>query len=161
MTRILWLDPGVQTGVCLFNTDTLKVELFKIIPGGRQGFQDWWETFGSNYNRPGYDSRLTYDILGCESFELEEGTHGVDLEPVAIIGYLKSLGIDIKWQRRNQRGKGKLIHISVLKRAGLYPPRGELGEGHQVAALQHLLAYLARQRHLPTIELLHPREEVA
>jgi len=151
--RILWLDPGVKSGVCLFNTDTLKVELFAIIPGGLKGFQEWWETDGSSF------SRTPYDVLGCESFELEEGTHGVDLTPVAIIGYLKSLGLPITWQRRNQRGKGKLIHISVLKRAGLYPKRGELKEGHQVAALQHLLAYLVRIRHRPTIELLHPKGE--
>jgi hypothetical protein len=147
--RILWLDPGVKTGVCLFNTDTLKVELFAIVPGGLKGFQDWWCSLGG----------LTFDILGCESFELEEGTHGIDLTPMEIIGYLKSLGIEIKWQRRNQRGKGKLITVAVLKRAGLYPKRGEVAEGHQVAALQHLLAYLVRTRHLPTIKLLHPKGE--
>lgn len=147
--KILWLDPGVKTGVCLFNTDTLKVELFKIIPNGLTGFQEWVE----------FGEVPEHDVLGCESFELEEGTHGIDLTPKEIIGYLKSLGMPIVWQRRNQRGKGKLISVSVLKRAGLYPKRGELAEGHQVAALQHLLAYLVRIRHLPTIELLHPKGE--
>jgi len=63
------------------------------------------------------------------------------------------------WQRRNQRGKDKLISVSVLKRAGLYPKRGELKEGHQVAALQHALRYLVSIRHLPTIRLLHPPQE--
>lgn len=147
--RVLWLDPGVKTGVCLFNADTLKVELFKIIPNGLTGFQEWVE----------FGEVPEHDVLGCESFELEEGTHGVDLTPVEIIAYLKSLGMPIVWQRRNQRGKNKLISITVLKRAGLYPKRGELKEGHQVAALQHLLAYLVRQRHLPTIRLLHPPQE--
>lgn len=147
--KILWLDPGVKTGVCLFNTDTLKVDLFKIIPNGLTGFQEWVE----------FGEVPEHDVLGCESFELEEGTHGIDLTPKEIIGYLKSLGMPIVWQRRNQRGKGKLIAVSVLKRAGLYPKRGELKEGHQVAALQHLLAYLVRIRHLPTIELLHPKGE--
>lgn len=147
--RILWLDPGVKTGVCLFNADTLKVELFLIIPNGRTGLQEWWES----------GDVPEHDVLGCESFELEEGTHGVDLTPVGIIDWLKSLGIPIVWQRRNQRGKNKLISITVLKRAGLYPKRGELKEGHQVAALQHLLAYLVRIRHLATIRLLHPPQE--
>lgn len=147
--KVLWLDPGGMTGVCLFNTDTLKVELFKIIPNGLTGFQEWVE----------FGEVPEHDVLGCESFELEEGTHGVDLSPVEIIAYLKSLGMPIVWQRRNQRGKNKLISIAVLKRAGLYPKRGELKEGHQVAALQHLLAYLVRQRHLPTIRLLHPPKE--
>lgn len=147
--RVLWLDPGVKTGVCLFNTNTLKVELFKIIPNGLTGFQEWVE----------FGDVPEHDVLGCESFELEEGTHGVDLTPVEIIAYLKSLGMPIVWQRRNQRGKNKLISITVLKRAGLYPKRGELKEGHQVAALQHLLAYLVRIRHLATIRLLHPPQE--
>ena len=147
--KVLWLDPGGMTGVCLFNAETLKVELFKIIPNGLAGFSEWF----------GYEGwKLTYEVLGCESFELEEGTHGVDLTPLAIIGYLESLGMPIVWQRRNQRGKNKLCSVKVLKRAGLYPKRGELKEGHQVAALQHLLAYLVKIRHLPTIELLHPKE---
>ena len=147
MVKVLWLDPGVKTGVCLFNTDTLKVELFKIIPGGLTGFQEWVE----------FGDVPEHDILGCESFELEEGTHGVDLTPVGIIDWFKSLGVPIQWQRRNQRGKGKLISTAVLKRAGLYPKRGELKEGHQVAALQHALSYLVKIRHRPTIELLHPK----
>jgi hypothetical protein len=97
-------------------------------------------------------------VLVVESFEAEEGTHGINYEPLEIIGYLESLGVPIEWQRRNQRGKSKLISTAVLKRAGLYPKRGELKEGHQVAALQHALAYLVKIRHRETIELLHPKE---
>lgn len=155
---MLAIDPGAKTGVCLFDADSGKVVLFKIIDGGRAGFQTWWELFGSHYNRPGYDNRLTHNTMVVESFEAEEGTHGIDYTPIEIIGYLESLGIPIQWQRRNQRGKTKLISTAVLKRAGLYPKRGELKEGHQVAALQHALAYLIKIRHRPTIELLHPKE---
>jgi hypothetical protein len=90
---------------------------------------------------------------------MEEGTHGIDYEsPLAIIHYLESLGIPIVWQRRMQRGKNTVARIEVLKRAGLYPKRGELKEGHQVAALQHLLSYLMKTGHRKTIELLHPKE---
>jgi hypothetical protein len=157
--KVLWIDPGLKTGVCLYDAEARKVVLFKIIPNGLAGFRAWWETFGSRYNRPGYDSRLTYDVLGCESFEMEEGTHGIDYEsPLAIIHYLESLGIPIVWQRRMQRGKNTVARIEVLKRAGLYPKRGELKEGHQVAALQHLLSYLMKTGHRKTIELLHPKE---
>jgi hypothetical protein len=146
--KVLWLDPGQKTGVCLFNAATQKIELSLIIPNGLTGFREWLE----------FGDVPEHDVLGCETFEPEEGTHGIDYEPLEIIGYLKSLGMPIQWQRRTQRGKGKLISVAVLKRAGLYPKRGELKEGHQVAALQHALRYLVNIRHHPTIELLHPKE---
>ena len=145
--RVLSIDPGLKTGVCLF--DAPKVELFKIIPNGLTGFLEWME----------FGEVPEYDVLVVESFEAEEGTHGIDYTPLEIIGYLKGLGIPIHWQRRNQRGKSKLISTAVLKRAGLYPKRGELKEGHQVAALQHALSYLIKIRHRETIETLHPQEE--
>jgi hypothetical protein len=157
--KVLWIDPGLKTGVCLYDAEAQEIRVSKIIPNGLAGFRQWWETFGSRYNQPGYDSSLAYDVLGCESFELEEGTHGIDYEnPLAIIHYLESLGIEIEWQRRMQRGKNTVARVEVLKRAGLYPKRGELKEGHQVAALQHLLAYLMKIGHRKTIELLHPKD---
>ena len=147
--RVLAIDPGAKTGVCLYDADTQQLRAMHIVPGGLAGMQDWWEL---------HYQVLAWDVLVVETFEAEEGTHGLDLTPVEIIGWLKGLGIPIQWQRRNQRGKGKLITPAVLKRAGLYPKRGELKEGHQVAALQHALAYLVKVRHRPTIELLHPKE---
>lgn len=152
--KLMWLDPGGMTGVCLFNADTLKIEHSEIVPGGLKGFVRWWRTVG-------HGLALDCEVVGCESFELEEGTHGVDLTPVEIIGWLKPIGVVDVWQRRNQRGKDKLISTDVLKKAGLYPARGELKEGHQVAALQHLLRYLVKIRNRRTLELLHPREEIA
>lgn len=149
MTRVLWVDPGLKTGIALFDSHQLKVDLFAIIPGGLEGFKNWWN----------YAEIPKFDVMGCESFELEEGTHGIEYEaPLQIIHYLQELGVVDVWQRRNQRGKNSVARIEVLKRAGLYPKRGELKKGHQVAALQHLLAYLLRQRDLKTVELLHPKE---
>lgn len=156
--RVLAIDPGLKSGVCLYDGDEQKAHL-DIIPGGLIGLQDW---YANTTNRL---AGMHLDVIVCESFELEEGTHGVDLTPVGIIDWVKTGGMShnvfapIVWQRRNQRGKDKLITPAVLKRAGLYPKRGELKEGHQVAALQHALNYLVRQRHLPTIALLHPKEQ--
>lgn len=148
--RVLAIDPGAKTGIAQFEADIQEVTVSLIIPNGLAGFKDWWE----------HQDYLDYDVLVVESFELEEGSHGIDYEsPLAIIHWLESLNIPIVWQRRMQRGKDKLITPAVLKRAGLYPKRGELKEGHQVAALQHALAFLVRQRHIPTIALLHPQEE--
>lgn len=150
--RVLALDPGLKTGVCLYDADAKKIILSLIIPNGLTGLWNWWDAVGHGY-------AAGCDVLVVESFEAEEGTHGIDYTPIEIIGWLKGLDIPIQWQRRNQRGKGKLITPAVLKRAGLYPKRGELKEGHQVSALQHALAYLVKIRHRPTIELLHPKEE--
>jgi hypothetical protein len=141
----------LKTGIALFDAEAQEVILFRIIPNGLAGFKDWWHTSGQYFR---------VDVLGCESFELEEGSHGIEYEaPLSIIHWLKELGRGIVWQRRMQRGKNTTASVPVLKRAGLYPKRGELKEGHQVAALQHALSYLIRVRHLPTIELLHPKED--
>lgn len=151
--RVLAIDPGAKSGVCLYDTGR-KVELFKIIPDGLDGFKIWWRSVG-------HGMAAMSDAVVCESFELEEGSHGIDYEsPLQIIHWLKELDIPIVWQRRMQRGKNTVASVAVLKRAGLYPKRGELKEGHQVAALQHALSFLIKQRHLPTIELLHPRESL-
>ncbi|WP_346927341.1 hypothetical protein [uncultured Arthrobacter sp.] len=147
--RVLAIDPGAQTGVALFDADAQKIVVSLIIPNGLKGIQNYFE-FG--------EVGFHVDAVVVESFEAEEGTHGIDYTPIEIIGWLKGLGVPIQWQRRNQRGKGKLISTAVLKRAGLYPKRGELREGHQVEALRHALAYLVKVRHRPTIELLHPKE---
>ena len=144
----MWVDPGAKSGVCLYDAEAQKILLSLIIPNGLTGFQEWLE----------FGEVPEYDVLGCESFELEEGTHGIDAEsPLEIIGYLKSLGVPIVWQRRMQRGKNTVASVAVLKRAGLYPPRGQVREGHQIAALQHALSFLIKKRHLKTISLLHPR----
>jgi hypothetical protein len=149
--RVLAIDPGLKSGVCLFDGDAEVIRVSLIIPNGLKGLQDFWEA---------HVRYLDYDVLVVESFELEEGSHGIDYEsPLAIIHWLESLNIRIVWQRRMQRGKDKLLTDAVLKRAGLYPPRGQVKEKHQIEALRHALSFLVRQRHLPTISLLHPKEE--
>jgi hypothetical protein len=151
VTRVLAIDPGLKSGIALYDADAQQLRALHIVPAGLDGFKDWWSL---------HYGVLDWDVLVVESFELEEGSHGIDYEsPLAIIHWLESLNIPIVFQRRMQRGKDKLLTDAVLKRAGLYPPRGEVKEKHQIEALRHALSYLVRQRHLPTIELLHPREE--
>jgi hypothetical protein len=157
--RILWIDPGLKTGICHLDTEHFEDVHFAIIPNGLKGLQKWYA------EEANYFAGMHLDVIGCESFELEEGTHGIDYEhPLAIIHWLEEGGMShnyfkpIVWQRRMQRGKNTVARVDVLKRAGLYPKRGELKEGHQVAALQHLLAYLMRIGNRETIELLHPKD---
>lgn len=148
--RVLAIDPGVQTGIALFDSKLVEVTLLHIVEGGLQGFQNWWQSNTTFF---------PHDVLVVESFELEQSEHTVDTTPVEVIGYLKSLGIPIVWQRRMERGKNKLCSDAVLKRAGLYPPRGSVGAKHQVEALRHCLSYLIQQKDRKTLELLHPRED--
>lgn len=158
MTKVLALDPGLKTGVALIDTDRFEDIHLEIVPDGLAGLMVW-------YDKSRWFAGMHLDVIVCESFELEEGTHGIDLTPVEIIGWLKAGGMShnyfdpIVFQRRMQRGKDKLITDAVLKRAGLYPPRGQVKEKHQIEALRHALSYLVRQRHLETIRLLHPPEE--
>lgn len=158
--KVLAIDPGAKTGVCLIDTDRFEDVHFDIIPDGLKGLQDWY------VNKTNRFAGLHLDVIVAESFELEEGSHGIDYEsPLQIIHWMKEGGMShnyfdpIVWQRRMQRGKNSVASVAVLKRAGLYPRRGELKEGHQIAALQHALAFLIKQRHRGTLELLHPKEE--
>lgn len=158
--RVLAIDPGAKTGIALFDAEDQKAHL-KIIEGGLEGFKEWfYDVKGANQLAGSH-----LDAIIVESFELEEGSHGIDYEsPTQIIHWIREGGLSVNyskpivWQRRMQRGKNTTTSVAVLKRAGLYPKRGELKEGHQVAALQHALAYLIKIRHHKTVELLHPKE---
>lgn len=149
MTRVLAIDPGLASGIALFDSEWGDTDGLLIVEGGLKGFQDYWESFGY---------KITRDVLVVESFELEQSEHTVDTTPVKIIGYLESLNIPIVWQRRMERGKNKICSDAVLKRAGLYPKRGEVGAKHQVEALRHALTFLIQKKDRKTIELLHPKD---
>lgn len=153
--RVLFIDPGKKTGISLFDSQLGEVAYSHIIPGGLKGFKEWWHEIPASFA----SLSIWFDVLGCESFELEEDKYGVDYEdPLQIIHWLRELDIPIVWQRRMERGKSKICSVAVLKRAGLYPKRGELKEGHQVAALQHALSFLIDQGDRATIQLLHPKD---
>ena len=144
--RVLGLDPGGKTGVCLYDTENPLEPFFLEVEGGVRGFSAWWK-----------GQRLSEGAqLVCESFRLDDRTKQPDLSPVEIIGFLKAEGIPITYQMPS---KGKLkVTNAILKRAGIYPKRGQVKGGHVVDAERHALEYLVTKRHRPTIELLWPKE---
>lgn len=142
--KVLGIDPGGKTGVCLYDTDNPLDPFFLEVEGGVRGFGDWWA------HRP------AADVTVCESFRLDDRTKQPDLTPVEIIGYLKKLRVPVTYQTP-AKGKQKVTN-AVLKRAGIYPKRGQVKGGHVVDAERHALEYLVTKRHLPTIELLWPKE---
>lgn len=143
---VLGIDPGKVTGVCLYDTDAPKSRQLWNVEGGVEGLADWWCA-----------AKPVFDELVIERFTLREGVHGVDLDPVEVIGWIKG-AIFTKPVWQNPADAKSLITNEKLKRAGLYPPRGEVGPGHSIDALRHVLTYLIGIRHRPTIELLHPKD---
>jgi hypothetical protein len=149
------VDPGGTTGVCLYGTDKpLEPELLEL-PNGVMGVSDWWRN----------DRPLCADAIVMESFRLDGRTEKPDLSPVEIIGWAK-----VKFSAQKFGGQyiyfqtpaqaKSIITNDVLKRAGLYPKRGNVKGGHGIDALRHALYYLAvTVKHRETIELLWPKEE--
>lgn len=154
MNRVLGVDPGGTTGVCLLEVPDdapAQVAFLQEIAGGTQGFVEWWSTYA--------------DIVVCESFALDGRTPKPDLTPVEIIGALKAFEVCNDWCswdlvfQTNTQGKS-LLPNAILKRAGYYPERGQVKGGHGVDALRHALTYICKQlKHAPTINKLYPREE--
>lgn len=137
--------------MCLYDTDNPLDPFFLEVEGGTEGFSAWWADMASDGWEP-----LTEAHVVCESFRLDDRTKQPDLTPVEIIGFLKGTGVPITYQPP-AKGKHKITN-AVLKRAGIYPKRGQVKGGHVVDAERHALEYLVTKRHLPTIELLWPKE---
>lgn len=130
--------------MCLYDTDNPLDPFFLEVEGGTEGFSAWWT------------DRPAADVTVCESFRLDDRTKQPDLTPVEIIGFLKAQRVPITYQPP-AKGKQKVTN-AILKRAGIYPKRGQVKGGHVVDAERHALEYLVTRRHLPTIELLWPKE---
>ena len=146
-TLILGIDPGGKTGVAVYNIRTLEVDYRDEVSGGTEGFAAWFKESKAEQ----------FEDIVCESFQLDDRTAKPDLTPVEIIGHLKSLDAVTKFQTPAQAKS--LITNAVLKRAGLYPPYGQVKGGHSTDALRHALYYVVTTlKHRPTLELLWPRD---
>lgn len=133
---MLAIDPGVRTGAALVEVteDSAPVLLgYWEIPGGLEGFQEWWAL------------RPEYDTLVAEDFDHREGVRGVDHTPERILGWLST------WTPILQKpaGRKRAVPDDALKRLGLYLP----GERQRNAreAVRHAIVYLKNSGHRPTI----------
>lgn len=146
MVAILGIDPGDKTGVAIIREGVLggeKLEFFEV-HGGYTGFVDWWE---NNWSRYAFDRPREYHII-YEQFDLRNNDFVADITPKEIIGMLRywaRLHDVTLWKATPAAHKG-LITNEALKRAGLYPPRGEVKEGHSTDGMR--LAAYHRIHHL-------------
>lgn len=150
---VLGIDPGGTTGTCIYDTESPLEPILEEVGGGVEGFVEWSDRQEKTYPL----GALRHETV-CESFRLDGRTEKPDLSPVEIIGFLKGTFEGVHFQTPTQAKS--LITNDVLKRAGLYPKRGQVKGGHGLDALRHALYYLTvTVKHRETIELLFPKEE--
>lgn len=134
--NILGIDPGGKTGVALL-PESGEPQYWEI-EGGYEGFLTWWEY---NWLLNGWDLSYNMQII-VERFELRKQDFVADITPKEIIGMLKywaHINNVSLWFAMPGAHKG-LVTDEALKRAGLYPPRGQVKGGHSTDGMR-LCAY--------------------
>lgn len=142
MVAVIGIDPGDKTGLTIL-PDEGKPTFYEI-HGGYTGFVDWWE---KEWKWQCFDRLSAFHII-YEQFDLRNNDFVADITPKEIIGMLKywaRLHAVTLWKATPAAHKG-LITNEALKRAGLYPPRGEVKEGHSTDGVR--LASYHRIHHL-------------
>lgn len=143
---MLSLDPGKQTGIALGSYgDDEPYELLNVwqVSGGLHGFIDWWRD----------QQRLLPTYLVCEKFVLRNNAFVADTEPLLIEGALRVLwGGDIEWQLPSDKS---LVADTVLRENNLWHTGKQVGwkDAHDTNdAIIHALAYLKKNKHIPTLQ---------
>lgn len=153
--KILGIDPGLATGLAIYNLETLKVEWVQETHDGVKGFKH----------------RFLRDIRRVDSWSVENFTlrssnkFTADLHGVEIIGWMKGedyWGLNnpepsqhMKITRLGTKDKKADSPITKLMQEADFP----IGEGHCRMALSVAVWFAAmRLKHVPTLELLKPRD---
>lgn len=177
MTYLLWIDPGMSTGVALGRySDTKPYELVKAwqIPGGLVGFRDFFRSGQLLEPDIGDES-----VVGCEKFTPRPNAKGGGLplkvvEPMRIEGWL--VGEEIlpdypvdgtpaprEWQHppaqyfaggKDQPEKKKRQH-AWLKEHDFYVTGSMLGQPNADdarSAIAHSIAFMRKLEHMPTLK---------
>jgi hypothetical protein len=152
----LGIDPGLATGMAIYNTETLKVEYVQETPDGVKGFK-----------HPFLRDIKRVDCWSVENFTLRSSNKfTADLHGVEIIGWLKgedywgvnnpepSQHMTITRLREKVDKYQDSVITHMLQAAGF-----KIGKGHTRMALSVAVWYAAmRLKHLPTLELLKPKD---
>lgn len=155
MTRILSIDPGMNTGISLGYFDaTTPFQLLERwqVHGGLQGFIRWWER-----ERPKFDELLS------EKFILGDDEFRADLTPVLIEGAIQTLYRgSILWQPRTDKAgligyppsaktkaQRQRVRFDFLERFGMF--RAGIENDDSNDTIVHSLVSLKRRRHMPTL----------
>ena len=158
---ILSIDPGKQTGIALGIYGDGAYQLLKVwqVADGLKGFIKWWNKHGNKviWFREWADRKPIK--LVCEKFVLRSNQFVADTEPLLIEGALTALHDgEIVWQLRSDKS---LVDDTVLKQHNLWHT------GKQVDwkdardtndAIIHALAYLKKNKHIPTLQKYWGRE---
>ena len=155
MPDFLAVDPGVRTGVALMNYyhDTpVRLLLATDVGGGVEGFIEWIDAY----------QPATLEFIVYEDFILREGKHGVELEPLKVIGALHVLAHELEIPLHSQPPSGRLkaVNDEALNRLGM---RFSGNKDRNVKeAARHGVWWMKRQGHVPTIKTAWPpdREEI-
>jgi hypothetical protein len=154
--RILGIDPGLATGVAIYNTDTCSFEFMEQIDNGVRGFSQEFL---------GISEQANVDV--CENFTLRSSNKfTADLSGVEIIGWLKgerywggynpepSQHMQLTRLRKNKDDYTKSPVTKLMKSCGF-----KIGKGHTRMAGSVAIWYAAKVLyHEPTLELLKPKD---
>lgn len=144
---LISVDPGKSTGIAVGTfSDTEPYKLYEThqVPNGVEGFLYWLKT------NPQF---LLNDIVWVsERFVLRSSNKFVaDLEPVRIEGAMEALGLKPVWQLRTDK---MFVTDELLKEHDLWQTGKQFGwkDGRDANdAIIHALAYLRKNKHMPTL----------
>lgn len=150
------LDPGKQTGIAAgFYGDNQPYTLLDVwqVSDGVTGFINWWNATAREVIRNYEWSFLQPTVMVSEKFILRANAFVADTEPLVIEGALQALwSLPIHWQPRTDK---TLVDDRVLKEHGLWHTGKQVGwkdARDTNDAIIHSLAYLKKNKHIPTLE---------
>lgn len=150
LSSLIAIDPGKATGIIIGSyseTEPLKIMSNWVTHNGIKEFAQWY--WGESL----FWSHMAEWIV--EDFTLRGSNDFVaDLSGVEIIGFLKGIYLQVHWQSRTLK---HLVPDSVLKHNGYWTTGKAVGhtDGRDVNdATIHALAWLAKQKHEPTLRML-------
>lgn len=160
--RIFGIDPGLATGLAIYDTDTLTFTHMEEVGNGIYGFKPRFkEIMGTVFDDPYKVSHLV-----CENFTLRgSNKFTADLHGVEIIGWLKGQNL---WGQHNPE---PFQHMTLTKLGEKHPKadsvvtkmmklqKYKIGKGHTRMAGSVAMWFAAKRLyHEPTLELLKPKE---
>lgn len=158
MTLILGIDPGLATGIAVYDTDTLKTHWVVETGKGIKGFRDFWK-------QPVGPEIGSFEHTASENFTLRSSNKFVaDLSGVKINGWLEGEELCATFPepiqhmtlcrlREKKDNYADSVITKMMKEAG-FP----IGAGHTRMALSVAVWYAAKVlKHKPTLEMLSGR----
>lgn len=156
MSLILGIDPGLATGMALYNLETCQLDYAEETGNGIKGFK-----------RPFLESLEDAEFVVCENFTLRaKNNFTADLSGVKIIGWLEGEELCATFPEpirhmsltklREKKDKYQDSVITHMFQGTSF----KIGKGHTRMALSVAVWYAAMiLKHEPTLELLKPKDK--